>query len=99
MSKVDFPPLPRRSLFAPRELQGARSVTKPAPIVTKPRNETPPEVAAVTKPASTMSNEQIRAAAPTIAERPLGGRPPIGERAMTGAERVARHRANKKAGE
>jgi hypothetical protein len=62
-------------------------VTKPAPIVTKPRNETPPQVAAVTKPAS------------TIAEKPLGGRPPIGERAMTGAERVARHRANKKAGE
>jgi hypothetical protein len=74
MAKVEFPPLPRRSLFAPT------NVTKPVTDVTKPVTKPPPEVAAVTKPAS------------TLAERPLGGRPPIGEQAMTGAERVARHR-------
>jgi hypothetical protein len=73
-----FPQLPRRSLFAGADV--TKPVTKPSPRVTKP----PPEVAAVTRSAS------------TLAEKPLGGRPPAGDRAMTGAERVRKLREAKK---
>jgi hypothetical protein len=53
-------------------------VTKPEPVVTKPRNETP---ISVTKPVDVTKP----------------GRPSLGDRAMTGAERVRKHRQGKRA--
>jgi hypothetical protein len=71
---------PRPAVTESLRAQIAPPVTKPAePEVTKPM--------VVTKPPA-----KVNASAEAL--KPRGGRPPIGDRAMTGAQRQARYRAN-----